>query len=355
MREKKEKIHWACLALLLCGAILLLSCAGWRLYSGPNRPAQRCGTAEARHYLVPIGQTVGIKLFSHGVLVVGFSEVASEGGAISPAQECGLKVGDIITEIGDEYVNSIEEVTSALQTIGDETVTISALRDGKRLSLEADSVPCLADGSYQLGVWVRDSMAGIGTVTFYEPETGTFAALGHGIADVDTDILLPLRSGAIMSSRVTGIVKGMRGTPGQLHGSFDLENDSGQLYANTECGVFGKTDCGVFSGAALPVAHRSEVTTGRATILSNISGEEVREYDVEILRVYPESLSDTRNLMVRVTDPALLEATGGIVQGMSGSPILQNGQLVGAVTHVLVNDPTCGYGILAENMLEAAM
>ncbi|MCC8064942.1 MAG: SpoIVB peptidase [Clostridiales bacterium] len=352
MRKKQEKKRWNGLAALLVGAALLTGLGG--AMTGPHQSAAACGASASRHYLVPVGRTVGIKLFSHGVLVVGFSEVEGAAGAVSPAEECGLKVGDIITEIGDEYVNSIEEVTDALQTIGDEAVTICALRDGKRLSLTADAVPCLSDGTYRLGVWVRDSMAGIGTVTYYEPETGTFAALGHGITDVDTDTLMPLRSGSIMPSTVTGVVKGAQGAPGQLHGSFDLEQDLGSLTANTDCGVFGTVAGDGFAGAALPVAARSEVSTGRATILSNISGDEVREYEVEILRVYPESLSATRNLMIRVVDSALLEETGGIVQGMSGSPILQNGMLVGAVTHVLVNDPTCGYGILAETMLEAA-
>ncbi|MCD8342016.1 MAG: SpoIVB peptidase [Clostridiales bacterium] len=353
MRKKHEKKRWNGVAAALAGAALLIG-IGAGVMVGPNRSAVSCAAPSSRHYLVPVGRTVGIKLFSHGVLVVGFSEVEGEAGPVSPAQDCGLKVGDIITEIGDEYVNSIAEVTDALQTIGDEAVTICALRDGRRLSLTADSVPCLSDGTYRLGVWVRDSMAGIGTVTYYEPETGAFAALGHGITDVDTDTLMPLRSGSIMPSTVTGVVKGAQGAPGQLHGSFDLEQDLGDLYANTDCGVFGTLNGADFSGTALPVATRSEVSTGKATILSNISGDEVQEYAVEIVRVYPESLSATRNLMIRVVDPVLLEETGGIVQGMSGSPILQNGMLVGAVTHVLVNDPTCGYGILAETMLDAA-
>ncbi len=353
MRKKQKKLRWHTLAAALIGAALLVGMGTWGI-AGPNQRAAACAVSAERRCLVPVGRTVGIKLFSHGVLVVGFSEVEGEAGTVSPAEDCGLKVGDIITEIGDEYVNSIADVTEALQTIGDEAVTICALRDGRRLSLTADSVPCLSDGTYRLGAWVRDSMAGIGTVTYYEPETGAFAALGHGVTDVDTDVLMPLRSGSIMPSTVTGVVKGAQGSPGQLHGSFDLEQTLGSLSANTDCGVFGTVDGEGFDGTALPVATRSEVSTGRATILSNISGDEVREYTVEILRVYPESLSATRNLMIRVVDPVLLEETGGIVQGMSGSPILQNGMLVGAVTHVLVNDPTCGYGILAETMLDAA-
>lgn len=196
-------------------------------------------------------------------------------------------------------------------------------------------------------------MAGIGTLTFCEPATGRFGALGHGINDVDTAQLMPLQSGSIMYSEVTDVKKGEKGAPGELHGAFQVNRDLGELYANTASGVFGRLEDGTLTDGLepVPVAERKEVKTGAATILSNIAGDQVEEYQVEIIRVYPANGADTRNLMLKVTDPRLLETTGGIVQGMSGSPILQNGKLVGAVTHVLVNDPTQGYGILAENML----
>ncbi|MEG2120141.1 MAG: SpoIVB peptidase S55 domain-containing protein, partial [Pseudoflavonifractor sp.] len=188
------------------------------------------------------------------------------------------------------------------------------------------------------------------------PDSGMFGALGHGISDVDTQKLMPLQSGAIMPSTVTDVKKGVAGAPGELHGKFGVKTDLGALLANTDSGVFGLLpDASTFRlGAPIPVATRQEVTVGKATILSNVFGDTVEEYQVEISKVYPASSSDTRDLMVQVTDPRLLSLTGGIVQGMSGSPILQNGRLVGAVTHVLVNDPTCGYGILAERMLTRA-
>ena len=235
-------------------------------------------------------------------------------------------------------------------------MSIRAIRGEKEVQFTAQAVKCSADGSYKLGAWIRDSMAGIGTMTFYDPATGQFGALGHGINDVDTSLLMPLESGSIMYASVADVKKGVPGTPGELHGTFQLDHDMGELYANTAGGVFGTlTDESLVKGMdAMPVALRSEVKTGAATILSNITGDSVEEYAVEITRIYPSGSNDTRDLMVKVTDPKLLAATGGIVQGMSGSPIIQNGKLVGAVTHVLVNDPTSGYGILAEHMLGEA-
>ena len=211
------------------------------------------------------------------------------------------------------------------------------------------------DGVYRHGAWIRDSIAGIGTMTFYDPATRTFAALGHGVTDTDTAMLMPLASGAVMEASVKAVKAGAPGAPGEMRGDFDLEEDMGTLYANTDCGIFGTLDegCKVDTSRALPIASREEVETGRATILSTVQGDTTEEYDVVIEKIYSPS-TETRNLLVRVTDDRLLEKTGGIVQGMSGSPIIQNGKLVGAVTHVLVNDPTRGYGILIENMLEAA-
>ena len=318
-------------------------------------PAVTARAAEARTVL-PLGRAVGIKLFSDGVMVVGFSEVAGETGSSAPARDCGLREGDIITHINKEEVDSIEEVQSVLQAVGGAPMSIRAVRDDKTVQLTAQAVQCGSDGQYKLGAWIRDSMAGIGTLTFCDPETGCFGALGHGISDVDTAKLMPLQSGALLYSEVTDVRKGEKGTPGELHGAFQAQRELGELSANTASGVFGTlTDESLLQGLKpVPVAARGEVQTGPATILSNISGDQAEEYSVEIVHLYPANSSDTRNLMLRVTDPRLLETTGGIVQGMSGSPILQNGRLVGAVTHVLVNDPTQGYGILAENMLAQA-
>jgi len=199
-------------------------------------------------------------------------------------------------------------------------------------------------------------MAGIGTVTFYDPQTGAFAALGHGITDVDTGKLMPLSRGSVMAASVKAVKRGASGSPGELRGDFDLTRDLGLLYANTECGIFGvlpQENRPEAVGEAIPVARRTEVRTGKAVILANCRGDEVCAYEIEIEKLYGGS-APTRNLLLRVTDPALIALTGGIVQGMSGSPIVQDGKLVGAVTHVLLDDPQRGYGILAENMLSAS-
>ena len=306
--------------------------------------------------VIPMGRTVGIKLFSDGVMVVGFSEVAAAGGSSAPARECGLREGDIITHINSAEVDTIEEVQSVLQQVGGEKMSIRASRDGKQLQVTAQAVQCSADGQYKLGAWIRDSMAGIGTMTYYDPGTGVFGALGHGINDVDTALLMPLQSGNIMYSEVTDVKKGESGAPGELHGAFQVDRDLGTLSANTAGGVFGTlTDKSLTAGhTVMEVASRQQVHTGKASILTNIAGDTVEEYGLEIMRVYPAGSEDTRDLMIKVTDPVLLAATGGIVQGMSGSPVLQDGKVVGAVTHVLVNDPTRGYGIFAERMLEMA-
>ena len=333
------------------------------LLSIPGQAAQAAGQGRTpeeadslgSHTVIPIGRAVGIKLFSDGVMVVGLSEVETSAGSTSPAKACGLREGDIITHINSTEVDSIEEVQSLLQSLSGAKMSIRATRGEKQVQMTAQAVQCSADGAYKLGAWIRDSMAGIGTVTFYDPASGAFGALGHGINDVDTALLMPLQSGSIMYAQVTDVRRGESGTPGELHGAFQAERGMGTLYANTDSGVFGLlSDKSLAQGQPVPVASRDQVQTGQAVIRSNIAGETVEEYAIEITHIYPEEAGDTRNMMIRVTDPRLLQTTGGIVQGMSGSPILQNGRLVGAVTHVLVNDPTQGYAILAEHMLDTA-
>ena len=343
MKEEQKARPWV-VALAAALAVTALALAP------PARAAEQPRT------LVPVGRAVGVKLFSDGVMVVGFSEVASDQGRAAPARDCGLREGDIITHINREEVDTIEEVQAALQQAGDAGLSIRALRDDQTIQFTAHAVRCGSDGQYKLGAWIRDSMAGIGTVTFWDPESGTFGALGHGINDVDTAQLMPLQSGSILYSDVAGVKKGEKGAPGELKGAFQPDRDQGTLYANTPGGVFGTLGSGDFfqNSQAVAVADRDEVRTGPAVILSNVSGDEVREYAVEITRIFPQNGEDTRDLMLKVTDPDLLAATGGIVQGMSGSPILQDGKLVGAVTHVLVNDPQQGYGILAQRMLQLA-
>ena len=342
-KEEPKGRHWVA---LLAAAVLV-----WWMAGLP--PA---GAAESVTEVVPIGRAVGIKLFSDGVMVVGLGQVSDGQGSCTPARDCGLKEGDIITHINQEEVDSIEEVQAALQQAGDEAMSIRVLRDDKQVQFTANAVKCADDGQYKLGAWIRDSMAGIGTVTFWEPESGLFGALGHGINDVDTARLMPLQTGSILYAQVSDVQKGQEGAPGQLHGVFQTQRDLGTLWANTGGGVFGQMEDNALTAGLepMPVASRDEVKTGAAVVRTNVAGDQVEDYEIEITRIFPEKEGDTRNLMLKVTDSRLLEATGGIVQGMSGSPILQDGKVVGAVTHVLVNDPTQGYGILMETMLDVA-
>ena len=286
-----------------------------------SRPEAVAAAAQAElgDTVIPLGRAVGIKLFSDGVLVVGLSSLDTPEGPASPGRTSGLKAGDVITHMDGSEVDTIEEVQDHLAQHPGEKMTLQVQRGEESLQLAAQAVKTTA-GSYQLGVWLRDSMAGIGTMTFYDPDSGVFAALGHGINDVDTAKLMPLETGSIMGATVSDVKKGAAGEPGELHGDFDLTADLGTLYANTEQGIFGRLEDAALAQDLQPVevAGRDQVQMGRATILSNIAGDTVEEYEVEITHLYPENAGDSRNLMLRVTDQRLLEATGGIVQGMPG-------------------------------------
>jgi stage IV sporulation protein B len=294
--------------------------------------------------LVPVGQVVGLQLRDHTVTVAAFDE--NWGAA---AKEAGIRVGDQILTIDGKAISCSEDVRKALEK-SDGTVILTVNRDGKEK--EYSICPQITETGPKLGIYLRQGITGIGTVTYYDPDTGAFGTLGHGVNGTDGK-LLQLTSGNAYSARVLSVRKGRSGEPGQLMGSVESTEPIGKLTANTDRGVFGITQTG-WEAEAVDIAPSGEVYTGAATIRSTVSGNTVREYSVEILKIYPKSRQNGRNLLLRVTDPALLEATGGIVQGMSGSPIIQDGKLIGAVTHVLVNDPTTGYGIFIENMLDAA-
>ena len=366
--EQEPKQQGSGMALLWLGAatvflaVILLAVLSWDKEE-PAVPAMAQLSAqttaagsvrEETRMVIPLGKAVGIKLFSDGVLVVGLSPVQTDEGACYPGRDSGLKTGDLITHIDGEEVDTIEEIQQAVAQRGGEALAIQAVRGQQQLQLTVSPVEN-SQGVYQLGVWLRDSMAGIGTMTFYDPDSQMFAALGHGINDVDTAMLMPLESGSIMPATVADVKKGTSGQPGELHGEFDLTTDLGTLYANTSRGIFGHLaqQTLVQDLRPVPVARQDEVEVGEAEIRSNIRGDQVETFSIRITRV-SDTGDGTRSLMLEVTDPRLLESTGGIVQGMSGSPILQNGKLVGAVTHVLVNDPTRGYGILAQDMLDQA-
>ena len=301
-------------------------------------------SVSAARLLVPVGQVIGLELNQERVSIAGF-----DGAPGKAAQAAGLQEGDQILSIDGKDIRCPADVRQALQA-SDGDVDISIVRGGKQKDLELE--PAITEDGPRLGVFLRQGITGVGTVTFYDPDTGAFGALGHGVNDKNGE-LIPMIEGFAYNATVDTVKKGKAGDPGQLMGSVTDPKPIAALSKNTLQGVFGKTSV-PFSGDTLPTAPVSSIKPGPAVIRSTIQNGTVQEYSVEILKIYPHSGSDGRNMLLRVTDPRLLDSTGGIVQGMSGSPIIQDGKLVGAVTHVLVNDPTTGYGIFIENMLDAA-
>lgn len=304
--------------------------------------------------LMPGGAAVGVALASKGVLVVGVSDVAGK----SPAQSAGLRAGDVIEMVNGQNVESSKHLTELVGLSRGMPLTLRYSRDGARRT--ATLTPSLdsASGQYRIGAWVRDSTAGVGTLSYYNMDNNTYGALGHAISDADTGKLVPVRTGSLMKAEIVGVKRGKRGTPGELQGSFLKDQVVlGNIEENTQLGIFGVLETPYVNPLypeGLPIGYRETVETGPASILSTIQGENMKEYSVEIVQTTRQSSPGPKSMIIKVTDPELLSLTGGIVQGMSGSPILQNGRIVGAVTHVFVDDPTHGYGVYIEWMLSAA-
>jgi len=303
--------------------------------------------------LYPGGMPFGVRFYTDGVMVVGVASVSGESGEVTPAQDAGIRIKDVIRTIDGVKVNTVEEVTRLLESCDGRTLSVGVRRGSTDLNVELSPVYSVPDSAWKAGLWIRDSTAGIGTVTYIDPETLSFAGLGHGICDVDTGELMPLLHAEVCDVTLSGIGRGRSGSPGELKGYFG-QADTGTLVSNTASGVFGVFGClpDTIKSEPLEIALGREVKEGRATMLCTVEGSEVREYSVEIEKLR-DADSSAKNFIVRVTDPELLALTGGIVQGMSGSPLVQNGKLIGAVTHVLINDPCRGYGIFVENMLDA--
>ena len=306
---------------------------------------------ETRPAVTVCGTPFGVKMFSEGALIVGFSDLNTAEGTINPAKKAGLRLGDRVVRMDGVLTETNDAVHDALEAAAGAPVRLIYIREGEQFQTQLTPAWDSTAGQWRAGMWVRDSSAGVGTMTFVDNDAGVFAGLGHPISDGDTGESIALRSGEIVPCEITGCSMGTVGSPGELKGKFLSAHAIGSIRINGENGVYGTTRTG-FSGQTMPVAFAQEVETGDAQILATVAGETPRTYHVRI-----EKISDAdprRNMVVRVVDKALLTRTGGIVQGMSGSPILQNGRLVGAVTHVLVNDPTRGYGIFAQTMLEQA-
>lgn len=304
-----------------------------------------------RKYVVPSGEIIGLRMFSKGVLIISAEGIETAEGKVNPSEKSKLKSGDLIVSVDGKEVKSASELSRLISESAGKTLSVVYVRDEKEYSTYFTPVKAL-DGSFKAGWWIRDSAAGIGTMTYYEKDTGVYGGLGHGICDVDTSQLLPLYYGDIVEAEISGCYKGTKGKAGELCGSFS-SGKTGTIYENSEKGVYGVLESADKNGKEIPVATKTEVVTGKAKILCTTDKEGVKEYEIEIEKLDMKDNS-SRNLVIKITDSALLSKTGGIVQGMSGSPIIQNGMLVGAVTHVLVNDPTKGYGIFIEAMLEEA-
>ena len=302
----------------------------------------------AAQELVPGGKAIGIRMTTQGVVVAGVSEVESGGVKKSPAAEAGIAPGDVIVRLGPAQINSAADFIAAVAKLDGTPVAVQVTRQGKTKQFTVTPAKD-ADGKLRLGLWLRDGVTGVGTVTFYDPASGVYGALGHGITDTDTGVLLPLGEGSVSKAAVTGVTKGESGKPGQLDGSSDISSSCGSILMNTEYGIFGIMQSGSVEGDPIECGT---IKTGPAAILTTISGDTAKEYSIEVNRVYHDTDGD--RVMITVTDKALLAATGGIVQGMSGSPIIQGGNLVGAVTHVFVNDPTHGYGLSIQDMIATA-
>lgn len=305
-----------------------------------------------RQTVTVCGTPFGVKMFSEGALIVGFTDInSSDGTPVNPSKAAGLRLGDRVICIGDTSTESNDEVKAALEAADGQPVRVVYVRDGQQQ--QTTLTPCwdAVANEWRAGMWVRDSSAGVGTLTFIEEEDGIFAGLGHSISDGDTGQSIALRSGEIVPCEIVGCTIGTAGSPGELKGKFIGSHAVGTIEINGENGVYGETRTD-FEGRSMEVAFAQEVVTGPAQILTTTLGQTAKLYDVEIEKV--TDAESVRNMVIHVTDPDLLRETGGIVQGMSGSPIIQNGRLVGAVTHVLVNDPTRGYAIFAETMLTQA-
>ncbi len=306
--------------------------------------------------LIPGGQSIGVTLYTKGALVVGITGIELENGTtVNPAREAGMLPGDVIVSINGMIIENASHVTKILEnTTGVMHIVVD--RNGRQLNLNVRPVADYSDGKMRLGVWVRDSTAGVGTLTFINPNNRWFGGLGHAICDLDTGSVLSVKKGEIYFSEVIQINKGESGVPGEIKGYFSsASGNMGLITKNTDYGIYGtlydNVDLNEFA-KPIPVAHPDEVMLGSAKLLSTIDHEGVKEFDCEIIKVNNQNSAEQKSLVVRITDEELLEKTGGIVQGMSGSPIIQNGKLVGAVTHVFINNPTKGYGLFADWMIE---
>lgn len=301
--------------------------------------------------VIPVGKAIGMKLYTDGVLVVGMSEINGK----KPYENSGIQEGDRIIKVNDEEIEGTDDLIETINQSKGNVLEITYKRDEDTMTTSIEPVKTNED-EYKLGLWVRDAAAGVGTMTFYEPSSGMFAALGHGITDIDTSELISIASGELVTTQILSIVKGESGVPGEVRGTIEKGISLGSISKNTKYGVYGKITnqirLNINATSQMEVALRSEIKTGEAQILCQLDNGNVEAYDIEIKKLFLNNNEDNKSMMIKVTDESLLEKTGGIIQGMSGAPIIQNGKFIGAVTHVLINDPTAGYAVFADIMIK---
>ena len=306
--------------------------------------------------LIPGGQSIGVSLYTDGTLVVGRSDVVTENGeVVNPAKEADLRPGDVIKQINGVAVENSMQMADLVTQYGERPLRMDVLRDDQKVSVTIHAVRDKQDGKLRLGIWIRDSTAGVGTLTYYDPVSNSYGALGHPITDVDTGTMLSVKDGEIVHSRIIDVKQGEKGTPGELRGFFSGDGKAlGSILKNTKCGIFGNTYTQITNPLytePIPVGGQATVHTGPAKLLTTIDDQGVREFDCNIVKITRQTQPTSKGMVIEVTDPELIRKTGGIVQGMSGSPIIQDGYIVGAVTHVFISDPTKGHGIFIEWML----
>ena len=304
-----------------------------------------------RQYVVPGGELFGIKLYTDGVIIVDFEEIETENGMVCPAEISNLKTGDIIKAINGISVTSSSQFSALLQESKGETVKLTISRNNKIKEIKFQTVLEKESNKYRAGLWVRDSTAGLGTVTFYNKNNSTFAGLGHRIYDIDTNEIMPMKSGTMSEVKLSGLNRSTFGNVGELCGIL-TGKENGKLCLNDDTGIYGYSATNKIK--EIPVAVKTEVKEGKANIICTVSNSAPQIYEIEIIKIYSNAATVNKDMVIKITDEELLEKTGGIVQGMSGSPIIQNGMLVGAITHVFVNNPKQGYAIFAERMSDVS-
>lgn len=302
--------------------------------------------------VVPLGKAIGMRLYTEGVLVVGMSEIEGK----KPYENSGIETGDKIVEVNNVEIKSTDELIQCVNSANGSSVEVKYINDKNEEEVANITPAKTAENEYKLGLWVRDAAAGVGTVTFYEPQTGEFGALGHGINDVDTYELIDIANGEIVTTNIIDIVKGEKGSPGEIRGIIEGERTIGNVSKNTSFGVYGNmldtTSLNINKESELEVANRSEIKLGKAEIMCELENGKVEKYEIEIQKIFLDNNSDNKSMLIKVTDEELIEKTGGIIQGMSGAPVIQSGKFIGAVTHVLVNDPQMGYAIFGDLMIK---